>query len=85
MIAAVSPRPLVLIADDDTDILQLLRLRLELWGYGVVQAANGVQALELAREHEPTLAILDVMMPGLTASRWLGSCGRGTRGFRSSS
>jgi len=58
-------RPLVLVADDDNDILHLLRLRLELWGYGVVQAANGAQALELAREQEPALAILDVMMPGL--------------------
>jgi two-component system response regulator MprA len=58
-------RPLVLVADDDKDILQLLRLRLELLGYRVVQAANGVEALELAREQDPALAILDVMMPGL--------------------
>jgi DNA-binding response OmpR family regulator len=57
--------PLVLVADDDKDILQLLRLRLELLGYDVVQAVNGVEALELAREQEPALAILDVMMPGL--------------------
>jgi two-component system response regulator MprA len=58
-------RPLVLVADDDRDILQLLRLRLELLGYRVAQAANGVEALELAREQDPALAILDVMMPGL--------------------
>jgi DNA-binding response OmpR family regulator len=64
---SVEPRecPLVLVADDDKDILQLLRLRLELLGYDVVQAVNGVEALELAREQEPALAILDVMMPGL--------------------
>jgi DNA-binding response OmpR family regulator len=65
MSAAPGTRPLVLVADDDKDILQLLRLRLELLGYAVVQAANGVEALELAREQEPALAILDVMMPGL--------------------
>ena len=58
-------RPLVLVADDDKDILQLLHIRLEAWGYGVVQAANGMEALALAREEKPTLAILDVMMPGL--------------------
>ncbi len=63
--SAPGTRPLVLVADDDKDILQLLRLRLELLGYGVVQAANGVEALELAREQTPGLAILDVMMPGL--------------------
>jgi len=65
MSAAPDTRPLVLVADDDKDILQLLRLRLELLGYAVVQAVNGVEALELAREQEPSLAILDVMMPGL--------------------
>jgi two-component system response regulator MprA len=65
MSAAPGTRPLVLVADDDKDILQLLRLRLELLGYGVVQAANGAEALELAREQNPALAILDVMMPGL--------------------
>lgn len=65
MSAAPDTRPLVLVADDDKDILQLLRFRLELLGYGVVQAANGVEALELAREQQPALAILDVMMPGL--------------------
>jgi two-component system response regulator MprA len=65
MSAAPGTRPLVLVADDDKDILQLLRLRLELLGYAVVQAANGVEALELAREQNPALAILDVMMPGL--------------------
>jgi DNA-binding response OmpR family regulator len=65
MSAAPDTRPLVLVADDDKDILQLLRLRLELLGYAVVQAVNGVEALELAREQEPALAILDVMMPGL--------------------
>ena len=65
MSGAPAKRPLVLVADDDKDILQLLRLRLELLGYGVVQAVNGVDALELAREEEPALAILDVMMPGL--------------------
>jgi DNA-binding response OmpR family regulator len=65
MSAAPGTRPLVLVADDDKDILQLLRLRLELQGYGVVQAANGAEALELAQELKPALAILDVMMPGL--------------------
>ena len=65
MSGALAERPLILVADDDKDILQLLRLRLELLGYRVVQAANCVEALELAREQDPALAILDVMMPGL--------------------
>ena len=58
-------RPLVLIADDDEDILQLLAFRLERAGYETVQAQNGKQALQLALDLQPALAVLDVMMPGL--------------------
>jgi DNA-binding response OmpR family regulator len=56
---------MILIADDDEDILQLLSFRLERAGYEIVQARNGKEALRLALEAEPALAILDVMMPGL--------------------
>jgi DNA-binding response OmpR family regulator len=55
----------VLVADDDEDILQLVSFRLERAGYTVVTAADGQQALAAAREHQPDLAVLDVMMPGL--------------------
>jgi DNA-binding response OmpR family regulator len=55
----------VLVADDDEDILQLVSFRLERAGYTVVTAADGPQALAAAREHQPDLAVLDVMMPGL--------------------
>ncbi len=58
-------RPVVLIADDDDDILQLLAFRLERAGYEIVQAQNGKQALSLALELLPALAVLDVMMPEL--------------------
>ncbi len=58
-------RPVVLIADDDDDILQLLAFRLERAGYEIVQARNGKQALSLALELLPALAVLDVMMPEL--------------------
>jgi DNA-binding response OmpR family regulator len=57
--------PLLLVADDDEDILQLLSFRLELAGYEIVQARNGADALRLAIELRPSLAVLDVMMPGL--------------------
>jgi DNA-binding response OmpR family regulator len=57
---------LLLVADDDEDILQLLSFRLERAGYEIVQARNGADALRLALELRPALAVLDVMMPGLT-------------------
>ena len=59
-------RPLVLVADDDADILSLVRLRLERSGYAVVSARNGVEALAIARDRHPALAILDVSMPEMT-------------------
>lgn len=57
--------PVVLIADDDPDILELLSLTLERDGYEVVQARNGEEALRLAAERRPHLAVLDLMMPGV--------------------
>ena len=65
----IEPRPvsgpLLLIADDDEDILELLGFRLERAGYEIVRARNGAEALRLALEHTPALALLDVTMPGL--------------------
>jgi DNA-binding response OmpR family regulator len=58
-------RPLVLVADDDPDILALVRLRLERDGYEVLSAPDGETALDLALARPPDLALLDVMMPRL--------------------
>jgi len=57
--------PLVLIADDDEDILQLVAHRLARAGYDVVTANDGEEALEQALERRPSVAVLDVMMPKL--------------------
>ena len=58
-------RPLVLVADDDPDILALVRFRLERDGYEVLSAPDGETALDLALARTPDLAVLDVMMPRL--------------------
>ena len=62
----MSERPVVLVADDDPDILQLVAFRLERAGYEVVQATDGEEALRLAVELKPDLAVLDVTMPKLS-------------------
>jgi DNA-binding response OmpR family regulator len=59
-------RPVVLVADDDDDIRDLVAFRLDRAGYEVLRAGDGQEALDLAREHRPDLAVLDVMMPKLT-------------------
>jgi DNA-binding response OmpR family regulator len=58
-------KPVVLVADDDHDILTLVSFRLERAGYDVVAARDGEEALRLALERVPDLAVLDVMMPKL--------------------
>jgi two-component system response regulator MprA len=61
----------VLLADDDRAIRESLERALQLEGYQVVSAADGVQALSFIRREVPDLAILDVMMPGVDG---LGVC-----------
>jgi DNA-binding response OmpR family regulator len=58
-------QPVVLAADDDEDILELVAFRLERSGYTVLRAHDGEEALRLAREEQPDLVVLDVMMPKL--------------------
>jgi DNA-binding response OmpR family regulator len=58
-------RPLVVVADDDEDILSLVRLSLGARGYDVEVARNGSAALELLRRRPAAAAVLDIAMPGL--------------------
>lgn len=62
---APETKSVVLVADDDRDILDLLAFRLGRAGYEVVSASDGEEALRLAVERKPDLAVLDVMMPKL--------------------
>jgi DNA-binding response OmpR family regulator len=55
----------VLVAEDEADIRELVAYRLERAGYEVVSAPDGETAFELAVQHKPDLAILDIMMPKL--------------------
>jgi DNA-binding response OmpR family regulator len=64
--AETESTPLVLVADDDEDILQLVAFRLGRAGYRIVTASDGEQALRIALDQQPDLAVLDVMMPRLT-------------------
>jgi two-component system phosphate regulon response regulator PhoB len=56
----------VLVADDDADIRDLVAFKLEQSGLEVIAVEDGQAALEQARAHRPTLAVLDVSMPGLS-------------------
>ncbi len=55
----------VLVIDDEAPIRLLCRVNLEAEGMHVLEAADGVTGLELARGRQPHVVLLDVMMPGL--------------------
>jgi len=55
----------ILVVDDDPEILSLLKRGLSYEGYAVETASSGTEALTKAREREPDLVILDIMMPGM--------------------
>lgn len=59
-------KPVVLIADDDPEILKILRLGLLTKGYEVVTAENGHAALAALETHDPQLVFLDIEMPKAT-------------------
>jgi DNA-binding response OmpR family regulator len=63
----------VLVVDDEQDILDLVRFRLEHDGYRVLTASDGQAGLALAQAERPDLCILDVMMPKLTGLEVLAS------------
>lgn len=56
----------ILIVDDEPEIVQTLRSRLEHAGYEVRTASNGRDALEQFKTEKPDLIVTDVMMPGMT-------------------
>jgi CheY-like chemotaxis protein len=56
---------LILVADDDDDVRELVVFRLEHAGYAVVTAADGQEAVDLATSRNPDVCVIDVMMPKL--------------------
>lgn len=70
--AALAHTPLVLIAEDHEDSRDALRTLLDAFGYRVVEAANGREAVERALAERPDLIVMDMMMPqvdGFQATR----------------
>ena len=57
--------PLILIADDQPMLRQMLRDALASEGYEFIEASTGHQAIDLFRQHKPDIVLLDVIMPGI--------------------
>lgn len=64
----------IMVVDDSDDVRLVMAVQLRVSGYEVIEARDGHEAVELAREHRPSLIFMDIHMPGmdgLTATRLL--------------
>ncbi|MDD2372757.1 MAG: response regulator transcription factor [Syntrophomonadaceae bacterium] len=57
--------PKILVVDDETYIVELVKFNLEKEGYRVIVAFDGIHALEMVREENPHLILLDIMLPSM--------------------
>ena len=55
----------ILIVDDESDLVAVLRFGLEVEGFDVIDASDGEEGLKRAREEHPDLLVLDLMLPKL--------------------
>lgn len=62
----MDPDPIILVADDDADILNLVVKRLSKRGWTVLAASDGAEALDRVRAELPDAVVVDWMMPKLT-------------------
>jgi two-component system cell cycle response regulator DivK len=64
----------VMIVEDNELNMKLFRDLIEASGYGTIQTRNGLEALDLARQHKPDLILMDIQLPevsGLDVTKWL--------------
>ena len=70
------PEARLLVVDDEPNIRELLATSLRFAGFEVYAAADGASALRLAREVEPDLVVLDVMLPDMDGFTVTRACAR---------
>ena len=59
----MSDKQLILVVDDDTDLVEMVSMKLESANFRVAKAYDGVEAMDRIKEERPALVSLDVMMP----------------------
>lgn len=56
----------ILVVEDEQDLVELLKVRLESLGYGVIEAYDGEEGLKKAKEDLPDLIVLDILLPKMS-------------------
>jgi two-component system cell cycle response regulator DivK len=64
---------LILIVEDNPRNLKLLRDTLQVKGYQTIEAATGEEGVQMARERQPALVLVDIQLPGISGIQALGS------------
>jgi CheY-like chemotaxis protein len=75
-------QPTILVVEDHDDTREMLHMLLEKWGYRVVEACNGLEAVEAASRERPQLILMDGRLPfldGLDATRRIRENGLGAQ------
>ena len=72
----------ILIVDDNADLRNITKMTLQFGGYAVLEAGDGVEALEMLRQQPADLVVSDLAMPRMTGSELLAQL-RADAGFQS--
>ncbi len=59
----MSDKQTILVVDDEQDLLDLIEYNLKKEGFDVLKAEDGLEGIDMARQHNPDLILLDIMMP----------------------
>ena len=69
----------ILLVDDETELVEMMKMRLEANNYQVITGYDGQEALEKARKEKPDLLILDLMLPKMDGYKVCGLLKKDTR------
>ena len=75
----MSKKKRILIVEDETELVEMVKMRLEANNYEVLTAYDGQEALEKARKEKPDLIVLDLMLPKIDGYKVCGLLKRDTR------
>lgn len=59
----MNDKHLILVVDDDSDLVEMIAMKLQNEGFRVARAYDGIEAMEAIEKERPALIVLDVMMP----------------------
>lgn len=72
----------IMVVDDSDDVRELIGAFLQIWGYDITMATDGVDALEKLEKDTFSLIITDINMPKMNGPELLGTMSKSTQGYK---